>query len=317
MFDNPKTGSNTLVDAVSKMQEGRAAEQPEPIEDASTGGTEDAGTHQNADNFELEAEQDGVEEREHSSESDESDFFTVKINGEEKQVSLDDLKSGYMMQSDYTRKTMAHADEVRALEEQKSQFDSERAEKLQQLESFIEQQESSIDWDDLRDTDPAEYIRFKELQKTRREAAQKERSELEDKQAKLRQEAANTEGQRLVDAMGPAWEQKQRLKDFEDAAKYLDTIGIKEEDMSNIIDHRLWLAIFDAMKFRSLEARKDIAAKEVREAPKSVKPGRSNKSASQTEVDEAIGNLRNAEKFGGSVNAAMTLMKAKRNRKGK
>lgn len=40
-----------------------------------------------------------------------SESYTVKVGGEEKEVSLDELVSGYQMQSDYTRKTQALAEE--------------------------------------------------------------------------------------------------------------------------------------------------------------------------------------------------------------
>lgn len=43
--------------------------------------------------------------------------FTVKVDGVDRQVTLEELQRGYMMQADYTKKTQALANERRALEQ--------------------------------------------------------------------------------------------------------------------------------------------------------------------------------------------------------
>lgn len=59
-----------------------------------------------------EVEQDtGLSDSEPSSSEFPTETYTVKVGGEEKEVSLDELVSGYQMQSDYTRKTQALAEE--------------------------------------------------------------------------------------------------------------------------------------------------------------------------------------------------------------
>lgn len=47
--------------------------------------------------------------------------FTVKVDGVDKEVTLDELRNGYMMNSDYTRKTQALADKRKQLESQYAQ----------------------------------------------------------------------------------------------------------------------------------------------------------------------------------------------------
>ena len=46
-----------------------------------------------------------------------SDGYTIKVDGVEEQVSLDELRDGYQRQSDYTRKTQELASERRRLEQ--------------------------------------------------------------------------------------------------------------------------------------------------------------------------------------------------------
>lgn len=71
---------------------------------------------------EPEADQDGDGKAdEDSPESDddeagEDERYTVKVDGEEFAVTLDELRNGYQRQSDYTRKSQALADERRQLE---------------------------------------------------------------------------------------------------------------------------------------------------------------------------------------------------------
>lgn len=45
------------------------------------------------------------------------ELYTVKVGGEERQVTLDELRSGFMMQADYTRKTQELAQERQRLQQ--------------------------------------------------------------------------------------------------------------------------------------------------------------------------------------------------------
>ena len=107
------------------------------------------------------------EEDEESEESEEPQTFTVKVDGKEVTVTLDELQQGYSRTQDYTRKTQQIA-EVRKQVEQESQ--AIRAERAQyaQLLGALEQQvqqaaEPQIDWDRLYQEDPIEWVRQKEL----------------------------------------------------------------------------------------------------------------------------------------------------------
>lgn len=51
-----------------------------------------------------------------SSDEASSESYTVKVNGEEQEVSLEDLQKGYMLQADYTQKTQGIAETQRRAE---------------------------------------------------------------------------------------------------------------------------------------------------------------------------------------------------------
>ena len=50
-------------------------------------------------------------------EYEEQEYFTVKINGEEQDVTLDELAAGYSRQSDYTKKTTEVANQRKEVEQ--------------------------------------------------------------------------------------------------------------------------------------------------------------------------------------------------------
>lgn len=52
----------------------------------------------------------------------EPEKYTVKVNGVEREVTLDELRNGYMMHSDYTAKTQALAEEKRRMEAMYAQY---------------------------------------------------------------------------------------------------------------------------------------------------------------------------------------------------
>ena len=52
--------------------------------------------------------------------SEPGDLYSIKVDGSEQQVSLDELRDGYQRQSDYTRKTQELADERRRLSQAES-----------------------------------------------------------------------------------------------------------------------------------------------------------------------------------------------------
>ena len=69
------------------------------------------------DNEDSEEEQPLDEDEEGQVQSnDEEPKYTVKVNGEDVEVTQEELLRGYMRQSDYTRKTQALADERQRIE---------------------------------------------------------------------------------------------------------------------------------------------------------------------------------------------------------
>jgi hypothetical protein len=111
-----------------------------------------------------------VDNNEASTESEET-LYDVTVNGNNQKVNLNELMKGYSRESDYTKKTMDLSNqrkEVESLQDNlKKEFEAVKssrnqyAEQLQVLTQNLQQQEQNIDWDNLYQTDPAEYVKLK------------------------------------------------------------------------------------------------------------------------------------------------------------
>lgn len=247
----------------------------EPVESESTGGTEETevleSQTEEADNFELEAEADGEhEEPDEDDDDDGLDRYTVKVDGEEIEITLEEALAGYQRDSDYRKKTMSVAEERKAVEAKAAEIESTIAE----LKSFIKREEDNTDWEALRRDDPAEYLDRKEaLDKAK--AAQSKAEEAQQKQLIEKQQTmVAEESKKLIDAMGPTWTEEQRNVDIGLANDYLTKLGFSEQEIGGIVDHRAWRMIFDAAKGSKFSETKSKVSKEVKKAPKSVKPGK-------------------------------------------
>lgn len=245
----------------------------EPVNE-STEGTEELEVAQtdDAEEYELEAESDGdYENEDEDSDSEEPTYYAVKVDGEDMEVTLEEALAGYQRDSDYRKKTMTVAEQRKEVEAKAAAIDA----KLVELDSFIKREEDKTDWEELMRSDPGEYLaRKEELNKTKA-AADSVRNE---RQAELQERQSAyiaDETTKLITAMGgnDAWTTEQRTKDIGLATDYLQGMGLQEGEIAGIVDHRVWRIILDAAKASKFSDTKTRVRKEIRKAPKSVKPG--------------------------------------------
>lgn len=234
---------------------------------------------------EVEAEQE--QEAETSEQEQEQQTYTVKIDGKEVEVPLSELLNGYQRQSDYTKKTMEAAELRRAADAETQKAQQERIEynsKLErmavQLEGVIEQQ-SQIDWPALLESDPMEYLKQQQLFQQRQALYQQtmqERQQLaqqfQNEQAQAHQSYLAKQQEELL-AKLPDWKDDAKAKSETAAvAKFLQTEGFADDEISSIYDHRHVIVARKAMLYDQLMAKAKVQAKKVQEAPQRVvKPG--------------------------------------------
>lgn len=174
------------------------------------------------------------------------------------------------MQADYTRKTMALAEERKALEgklEGVASLLSSLEGNIKSVESIIADEEKAVDWDELRDYDPSAYLKKKEEIKSKRDALKNaEGQRIEAQKLRVQEESG-----KLIDAM-PGWtDTAKRDKDIAEAMSYAQKLGFTDQDLNSISDHRMYIALINGAKFQSLQDAKAGVKKKVAKAPKKVK----------------------------------------------
>lgn len=286
------------------------------------------GEHQNGEAPEVveeetptEATEETEEETPEESESEEEEVadeeqtapqsFKVKVDGEEVEVTLDELQKGYSRTQDYTRKTQALAQQRKEAEAELEQVRNERQYYAQMLQAFEQQlqqnAEPNVDWERLYQENPTEWVRQREMFRDRQEklsAAQAEKMRLEtihqQDQQKARQVQLAQESQKLLDAI-PEW--KDTKKAAEDRNKLVETarkLGFTDDELSNVVDHRAVVMLRKAALYDELMSKKST----IKPAPSKTKtlapgsatsqPGKKSESRLAQERLAKTGNMKDA-----------------------
>ena len=159
------------VDAFEQMLAAEAGETEQQ-----EGETQDEGEEVDQD-LDGESDQETTEDTDGDEDAEEapqrSQTFRVKVDGEEVEVPLEELLKGYSRTADYTRKTQAISQIRKEAEAEAASAREERqryAQTLQALSQQLQQmQPPEIDWDKLYQENPVEWMRQRELARTRQE----------------------------------------------------------------------------------------------------------------------------------------------------
>ncbi|MNJ22499.1 hypothetical protein D3C77_168700 [compost metagenome] len=149
-----------------------------------------------------------------------------------------------------------------------------------QLEGVLEQQ-GQIDWNQLRESDPIEFLRQQHLYQQRQALYQQNMvdqqrlaEQFQTEQAQAHQSYLTAQRDELL-AKLPDWKDEAKATAEKAAiSKFLQEQGFGDEDISSIADHRHVLIARKAMLYDQLMANAKVQAKKVQEAPQRVvKPG--------------------------------------------
>lgn len=248
---------------------GETQDAPEPIE--SEAYAEDVVEEDTSSEFsedsEVDPESEGTEEEDTDGDAEPGQTYTVRVNGEDVEVSLDELLTGYSRTQDYTRKTMALADQRKSLEGELNQIRQERQQLAQVLSQIdVQDQEQEPNWDQLYQQDPIEWVRQRELW---REKQERKRALVEERQRLLQAQEADKqriisefvgqEAKRLTEVI-PAWRDEKIAKaEKAKVADYARQIGFTDQEISQFYDSRAVAALYKAMKFDELQSGKPKA----------------------------------------------------------
>lgn len=237
-----------------------------------------------ADADEAEAEDDDDdEEAEELEEEPAPELYTVKVDGVEKQVTLDELRRGYSGQ-EYIQTQMRQVAEGRkeveaiytALQNEAQQVAALR----QRLEAGNIPQQPVPPSRDLFDTDPIGYMEAKIKYEEDLASWQQSMGELEQvstRQKQMQQQALQyhlaQEMQKLQQAI-PEFGDREKATQLRQAI--LETgqyYGYEPNELNEVSDSRAVRILHDAMKYRQMMAAQGEVQKKVEKARPVVKPG--------------------------------------------
>jgi hypothetical protein len=249
---------------------------------------------ESAESEELEAAdsesaEESVEQTEGDEEAEEApqsaQTFRVKVDGEEVEVPLDELLKGYSRTADYTRKTQAIAEARKQAEAEATAAREERQRYAQTLEVLDAQMRSlqppEIDWDRLYKENPVEWVRQREMVRTRQEQmnwVQAQRAALQQKQAEEEQveqsKTLEVERSKLLEAL-PEWRDsdKARTEKAKIVSYATEKLGFTTEEISDIYDARAVVALRKAMLFDELMSKRDQMRPKIIQKAKPMKAG--------------------------------------------
>jgi len=232
---------------------------------------------------ESEEQTEGEEEAEEAPQP--AQTFRVKVDGEEVEVPLDELLKGYSRTADYTRKTQAIAEARKQAEAEAAAAREERQRYAQTLEMLDAQMRSlqppEIDWDRLYKENPVEWVRQREMMRTRQEQmnwVQSQRAALQQKQAEEEQveqsKTLEVERSKLLEAL-PEWRDadKARTEKAKIVSYATEKLGFTTEEISDIYDARAVVALRKAMLFDELMSKRDQMRPKIIQKAKPMKAG--------------------------------------------
>lgn len=292
-----------------------------PLEEASDGEEYEAA----AEYDEAETDEGQDTEGDDAEEPEETpDRYTVKVNGEEIEVTLDELLNGYSRQSDYTRKSQELADRRKAVEALEQEITAERAQYAELLPRMREQLQQQLqaepDWDKLYEQNPVEAVKlerkWREVKAQREQQIQAVEAEqqrlLTIKQRQMQELAAKqreAEQARLPE-MIPEWKNPETAKkEAKEIREFLLTKGFSEEDVDGINHAGVVALARNAMLFEKGRAKISEAKGQAKPGPKPMKAGsRGTQPRRRGDVEKAQQRLKQTGRVTDAANVIKSLL---------
>lgn len=227
------------------------------------------------------------------------------------------LEAERLMQADYTKKTMAAAEERKAAQAQSQQALQERQAYAQnlsrmqvQLEGALAEQNQSVNWQQLLEHDPQQYLQQKHLWEQRQAALQQNYAE-QQKIAQIHQAEQSNRFQSYLQSQQqellaklPEWKDESKAKADKVALReYLMSQGYDEQSVSSVADAKAVVLARKAMLYDQMISKAQVATKKVATLPSKVeRPG----SGANPGLDKRSGAFQRLSKSG-SVNDAAAV----------
>ena len=288
-----------LLDSQEKPEEEKAKPSEEVTEDVEQEEPEEAEETDEAEEAEEEDIADDTDESEESEEEEAEDeeveetaLYTVKVNGEDVEVTEDELVRGYSRQSDYTKKTQELAEYRKQLDNGAQHLQGEIAQTQAARQEYVNAMSQAIesnysiatqfentDWERLKLEDREEYLtkrdeyrevqdKIRDLQGKQQHAYEQQHRETQSQHQRLLQE----EHAKMVQIL-PEWGEPDTQRAIaKSVGEFALSRGYSQEELNQLVDHRSILVLMEAKAFADMQGKQLKArAKKVKNKPKVVR----------------------------------------------
>lgn len=223
------------------------------------------------------SDREATPETPESSEAEEQ-RFTVKVNGEEREIPLSELVKGYQLEADYRIKTSQVAEQARAAQAEREQAQALQAHYGQALNVYaqhLQHMQPQPPDASLIDADPVGYLRQQQAYQNwqgQMQRVQYEQQQLsahqQQEQAALTYQTLAHESELLAKAI-PGWSDAEKAKAGKaELTKYLkETYGFDDARLAQVADHRALVMARKAMLYDQMQAKQAQATDKVAKLP--------------------------------------------------
>ena len=304
----------SIESAVDLLVQNEEPEQEEAPETEVSEEPEEEAEEEVAEQPDTEEDQEEPEEEEVA---EQPNTFTVKIDGTEVEVTLDELQRGYSGQK-YIQKGMQEVADLRKKAETANATLASAGEAVlalyQQMQTPGFAQAPTPPDEAMLESDPIGYTQDEARYRKALEKYQQDMSQVQHTLAHQQQAQQQAQQAYLEREMETLRQVMPEFADPEKATKTRDSMlrmgteiyGYQPEEISAVMDHRAIRVLNDAIKYQEIMRGKDKAVEKATKAPrgKVVKAGSKKTASNRNDSRQARSKLKRS----GSINDAMSLI---------
>lgn len=280
------------------QDEAEAQEPEEALDDAEEADAEEYS--EEAEDEQSDPDEEETEEEVIEQELPDDLTIKVKLDGEETEVTLDELRKGYSRYSDYTRKTQALAEERKAFQSEAEAIRAERAqyaELLPALKNQLQvQTEAEPDWDNLYNEDPIEAARLERHWRKTQQDRQAKLQAIEAEQRRIAEETTKEQQRALSEFVQaeraklpeviPEWKDEGVMQsEAKELREWALNNGFSERDLSALVQASHVSILRKAMMFDKGQKKVETVKAQPKKVARIVRPGSSTSQVNTRSTD--------------------------------
>lgn len=302
------------VDVETTDTEVEEVEETEAVEEADVDESED-----DVDDTDAEDEDEGEDEylasKEETADQVEPNTFSIKVDGEQVEVTLDDLKRDYSGQQ-YIQKGMKQAAESRKQAEEAYNGLNQQRQQLDQLMQQVQQQgvmtQPIPPTKELLSDDPLGYIEADANYREDMAAFQSQQQQFAQQQQAMQQAQGQAQKAHLQEQMNELTRAIPEFGDTDKAPQMKERLvkqglseGYSADEMSSIVDHRAMKVLHKAMMYDQMIAGKSTVEAKLKKARPLIKAGTKKQPDSESKKRSKL--MSQLKKSGSAADAAALL----------